>query len=95
MRAGRGWGEGGLRPSLTVAVSVHGSSVVSVVTLLLLPQAQGNIWLFEDSLLITGKPTGMSGTTHSTRTEGTWTQQQSSVCLVSQLKLIQPGQSQL
>lgn len=36
------------------------SSVVSVVTLLLLPQAQGDVWLFEDSLLITGKPAGTS-----------------------------------
>lgn len=89
MRAGRGAGlEGGLRPSLTVAVSVHGSSVVSVATLLLLPQAQGNIWLFEDSLLITGKPSGTSGSTHPTRSQGTRTQQQSSVCLVSQPKLI-------
>lgn len=43
------------------------SSVLSVVTLLLLPHAQGNIWLFEDSVLITGKRPGTSG---GTRLEG-------------------------
>ncbi|CAG10308.1 unnamed protein product, partial [Tetraodon nigroviridis] len=32
------------------------SSVLSVVTLLLLPQAQGNVWLYQDSVLIRGKP---------------------------------------
>ena len=33
-------------------------AVFSAVTLLLLPHSQGNIWLFEDSVLITGKLPG-------------------------------------
>lgn len=35
-------------------------SVFSSVTLALLPQTQGNIWLFDDSVLITQKTSGMS-----------------------------------
>lgn len=42
-------------------------SVVSVVTLLLLPQAQGNIWLFDDSVLISGKPAGKSASAAASR----------------------------
>lgn len=76
--------------------SVRLSSVLSVVTLLLLPQAQGNIWLFEDSVLITGKLPGRSGSGGATRSGGTRKLQQcSSVCLVSQFKMTQPSQSQL
>lgn len=37
-------------------ISIH--AVFSAVTLLLLPHSQGNIWLFEDTVLITGKLPG-------------------------------------
>lgn len=45
------------------------SSVLSVVTLLLLPHAQGNIWLFEDSVIITGKLPGTSERAGVTQSE--------------------------
>lgn len=41
-----------------VHVSICISAVFSAVTLLLLPHSQGNIWLFEDTVLITRKLPG-------------------------------------
>lgn len=55
----------------SVLFSVRLVSVLSVVTLLLLPQAQGNIWLFDDSVLITGKLAGTSSSAAATRSGGT------------------------
>uniref|UniRef100_H3DIH4 Family with sequence similarity 171 member B n=1 Tax=Tetraodon nigroviridis TaxID=99883 RepID=H3DIH4_TETNG len=62
------WIRSGPRPRLTLlgdrrgyvprplAWSTSRRPVLSVVTLLLLPQAQGNVWLYQDSVLIRGKP---------------------------------------
>lgn len=43
---------------LTSDLSFVSPAVFSAVTLLLLPHSQGNVWLFEDSVLITRKLPG-------------------------------------